>query len=62
MSKRAAGLYQSNTETVRLHQRIVELQRDGLTQKEIAKRIPMHASTVEYHLTDYCNCNNRNGH
>ena len=58
MSRRANGLYRSNSETLRLHERILQLQRAGLVQQKIAETIPVSASTVRYHLENRCNCRN----
>ena len=58
MRKRAAGLYRSNPDTVRLHQKIVRLRQEGFLQKEIAEVLPMSLSQVQHHLWDNCNCKN----
>ena len=61
MSKRAAGVYRPNADTIRLHQRIIQLRQNGLVHEEIADKIPMSVSSVKYHLRDACNCRNGTG-
>jgi orotate phosphoribosyltransferase-like protein len=54
----AANIYRPNAELVRLHQRIVGLQQEGLSRREIMERVYLSRNAVNYHLRGNCNCKN----
>ncbi len=58
MSRMAANIYRPNAELVRLHQRIVGLQQEGRSQREIMETVYLSRNAVNYHLRGNCNCRN----